>query len=276
VKPDLRNGDERFDFGKNWASYLSLVDADRITAAERSLTEYLGDLASKTFVDIGCGSGLFSLAARNLGAKVTSLDYDPGSVACAKELRRLHRPNDPQWTIRQGSALDDGCLRELGQFDVVYSWGVLHHTGDMWRGLGNMKALGLPGGKLFISIYNDQGAASRVWRRIKRHYNRSGRFGRAGLIAMAGLYFSTRSAMMATLSQMRLTRQQIEHSEPVRARGMDRRHDLIDWVGGYPFEVATPEAVFSFFHRDGFDLDYLKTCGSGLGCNEFVFTYPSE
>jgi 2-polyprenyl-6-hydroxyphenyl methylase/3-demethylubiquinone-9 3-methyltransferase len=56
---------------------------------------------------------------------------------------------------------------------------------------------------------------------------------------------------------------------------MDRKHDLIDWVGGWPFEVSTPEEVFNFYRRRGFQLEALKTCAGGLGCNEFVFTYPS-
>src|SRR3954471_7639318 len=120
----------RFGFGQNWMRYLSSVDEKRIAQAEHSLVDWLGDLHGLRFLDIGCGSGLFSLAARNLGAEVLSFDYDRQSVACAEELRRVYRPGDAGWRIEQGSVLDRAYLASLGAWDVVYSWGVLHHTGS--------------------------------------------------------------------------------------------------------------------------------------------------
>src|ERR1035438_9421685 len=128
---------ERFAFGENWQRFLSLLDESRVLQAEDSLRRMLevSDLRGKTFIDIGCGSGLFSLAARRLGARVQCFDYDPQSVACAQELRRRYFPQDPDWRVEEGSALDTGYLGGLGSFDVVYSWGVLHHTGAMWHGL---------------------------------------------------------------------------------------------------------------------------------------------
>jgi hypothetical protein len=51
--------------------------------------------------------------------------------------------------------------------------------------------------------------------------------------------------------------------------------DLIDWVGGYPFEVAKPEAILDFYLRRGFTLKRLVTCGGSLGCNEYVFVRGS-
>lgn len=54
-------------------------------------------------------------------------------------------------------------------------------------------------------------------------------------------------------------------------RGMSAWRDIVDWAGGYPFEVAKPEEVFDFFQAKGFSLKKLKTCAGGLGCNEFVF-----
>jgi 2-polyprenyl-6-hydroxyphenyl methylase/3-demethylubiquinone-9 3-methyltransferase len=47
--------------------------------------------------------------------------------------------------------------------------------------------------------------------------------------------------------------------------------DVVDWVGGYPFEVARPEEIFEFFKSKGLVLGKFKTCGGGHGCNEFVF-----
>jgi len=166
-------------------------------------------------------------------------------------------------------ALDADYLAGLGLFDVVYSWGVLHHTGDMWRSLDLVAGLVRPGGRLFLAIYNDQGTPSKVWRRVKARYNRGGPLARRLLVAGAGTYFWLKSAPYVV--KTRLT----GGSVAARGRGMDRRRDLVDWVGGYPFEVAMPEAVFGFFRDRGFVLDRLKTCRGGIGCNEYVFTAPS-
>jgi 2-polyprenyl-6-hydroxyphenyl methylase/3-demethylubiquinone-9 3-methyltransferase len=164
---------ERFAFGENWARYLEILDEPRIREAQDSLKRMLevDDLEGKSFLDIGSGSGLFSLAARRLGARVHSLDYDPKSVACTAEVRRRHSPNDPDWTVGEGSALDRDYLESLGPFDVVYSWGVLHHTGKMWDALEAALLPVAPGGRLLIAIYNDTGKETIRWRRIKRIYN---------------------------------------------------------------------------------------------------------
>jgi 2-polyprenyl-3-methyl-5-hydroxy-6-metoxy-1,4-benzoquinol methylase len=259
----------RFAFGANWKSFVDLVDDTRIEAACRSLAEALNvtDLSSRTFLDIGCGSGLFSLAAHRLGASVRSFDFDPDSVAATAGLRRQLAP-DSDWTIDQGSILDERYVAKLGSFDVVYSWGVLHHTGDLWRAVEIAARLVRPGGMLFVSIYNDQGFASRQWRRVKRHYNASGRMTRELLVAGSFVYLHRHRPVNAVL---RLRRRSTERERPVRVRGMSAKHDLVDWVGGYPFEVAKPEEVFGLVHPLGFELRHLKTCGGGLGCNEFVF-----
>lgn len=259
---------ERFAFGENWRQFLDFLNDDRIREAESSLRERLGDIAGCRLIDIGSGSGLFSLAARNLGAAVVSVDYDKTCVECTTELRHRYRQDDPDWGICQGSALDAAFLGGLGDFDIVYSWGVLHHTGDMWTAMANLPDLVAPAGRLFISIYNDQGFASRQWRRIKRSYNSGGRLKRQGVVIAVASYFWSRSAVSTISGWMRGNKGEIVRP----ARGMDRRRDLVDWVGGYPFEVARPEQVFNFYRERGFRLDQLKTCGGGLGCNEFVFT----
>jgi 2-polyprenyl-3-methyl-5-hydroxy-6-metoxy-1,4-benzoquinol methylase len=260
---------QRFAFGENWQRFLSLLNESHIRNAENSLRRMLEvrDLSGKSFLDIGCGSGLFSLAARRLGARVHSFDYDPQSVACTEELRRLNFPQDPDWRIEEGSALDNGYLAALGRFDVVYSWGVLHHTGSMWQGLDNVAGLVAPDGKLFIAIYNDQGKISDRWRTIKRTYNR----------LPNGLRFFVTIPVLVHL-YWRRTVKDLVRLRPLeswrnegRERGMSPWRDLIDWVGGYPFEVAKPEAILDFYLRRGFTLTRLATCGGSLGCNEFVF-----
>src|SRR5205085_2190320 len=129
------NAGKRFRFGSNWISFSHVIDEERIVNAMQSLSGMLGfdNLEGKSFLDVGCGSGLFSLAARRLGAKVFSLDFDPESVRCTRQLKAAYASDDAEWSIEEGSALDCDFLASLGQFDVVYSWGVLHHTGAMWR-----------------------------------------------------------------------------------------------------------------------------------------------
>lgn len=270
---EVRAG-RRFAFGRNWRSYLRRVGDAQIEAAEASLRDFLevDELSGVRFLDIGSGSGLFSLAARRLGARVHSFDYDPDSVACARELRTRFFPDDPDWRIEQGSVLDDRYMASLGQADVVYSWGVLHHTGDMWRAMDLAAARVAVGGKLFIAIYNDQGGASRRWTTVKRLYNRSPAPGRAMLVFGAGAYFAARRVAAQIVGGRGRAKRPAAASE---RRGMDRWHDLVDWVGGYPFEVAKPEQVLDFCRARGFTLLRLRTCAGGLGCNQFVFERTS-
>jgi SAM-dependent methyltransferase len=283
---EIADGD-RFAFGENWSRFLELVDDERIAAAEESLRGMLGvdDLRGRSFVDVGCGSGLFSLAAANLGASVTSFDFDLASVGCALELKRRYRGDDDRWVVVQGSALDVDFLRSLGAFDVVYSWGVLHHTGDMWAALANVETVAAPEATLFISIYNDQGFQSRLWTRVKRKYNSSGQCGRKVILELSRIRLRAPSIILGALFRpygwyrLRASRRSGDSGHgsmsrsmaPKRVRGMDAERDLVDWVGGWPFEVATPEAIFGFFRLRGWELRVLKTCRGGLGCNEFVF-----
>jgi 2-polyprenyl-3-methyl-5-hydroxy-6-metoxy-1,4-benzoquinol methylase len=262
----------RFAFGRNWWHFLSVVDDERVAEARASLCTTLGvtSLKGLSFLDIGSGSGLFSLAAAQLdAARVHSFDSDAASVECTRELKRRFLPEQKTWSIDRGSALDRGYLQSLGTFDVVYAWGVLHHTGDMFRALENAALPVCVGGKLCLAIYNDQGLRSRVWRTIKRTYNRLPYQLRTPYMVavMAPRELRSAAAAIVRLHPVRYVRSWTDYKHQ---RGMSRWYDLVDWVGGYPFEVAKPEVVFSFYAERGFSLVRLETCGGGLGCNQFV------
>lgn len=263
---------QRFEFGANWAHFLALVDEERIVAAERAIQRLLRQprLDGLSFLDIGSGSGLSSLAARRLGARVHSFDYDPQSVATTAELRRRYFGNDAQWTVESGSALDAGYLQGLGRYDVVYSWGVLHHTGRMWEALDNVVDLVAPDGRLFIAIYNDTGTQARRWRAIKKTYNQLPRPLRAPFAALVSVPEESKAFARAILARRPFdyVRRWTDHQA---RRGMSHWHDIIDWVGGYPYEFATPDEIFEFFRERSFTLENLRVGGVGLGCNEFVF-----
>lgn len=260
----------RFAFGRNWAKFLRSLDAGAIERARQSLCELLevDNLTGRRFLDVGCGSGLFSLVARELGATVVSFDFDTQCVACAEQLKRSRRPGDSEWTILGGSILDRSFVESLGRFDVVYAWGVLHHTGQLQTALAHTGLLVGDGGLLCVAIYNDQGGRSRRWRFVKRLYNRLPRALRFLVVgpALVGLWGPP---MLRDLVRGRPF--DIWRNDAARSRGMNPWRDAIDWIGGYPFEVARPEEIFDFYRRRGFVLRRLITCGGGHGCNQFVF-----
>jgi 2-polyprenyl-6-hydroxyphenyl methylase/3-demethylubiquinone-9 3-methyltransferase len=226
-------------------------------------------LAGKSFLDIGSGSGLFSLAAMRLGAsRVHSFDYDPQSVACTKELKRRYFSSAQDWTIHEGSVLDSEYVSRLGRFDIVYSWGVLHHTGAMWQALDNATTRVEPGGSLFIALYNDQGTMSRVWKATKTLYNRS----LACRLVLIPAFVSCILAHGLFLDLAARKNPFLRYREYRKRRGMSIMPDVLDWLGGYPFEVAKPTEVTDFCSKRGFTLlASTISGGSGRGNNQYVF-----
>lgn len=282
--PNEDRDEPAFAFGKNWQRFIAGMSAQRIEAAEASLKRLLGvqTLQGKRFIDAGSGSGLFSLAAVRLGAVVSSFDADPFSVACTRELQDRFGNEQVSWTVEEGSLLDKSYLSTLGQSEVVYCWGVAHHTGSMWEAIENLTKLVAPGGTLVIAIYNDQQYVSRGWHLIKRIYKTLPSFLRPlFVLAVGAVEFLKRLFVTAVACLIRLA----TFKNPItpitnwvtetRTRGMSAWHDLVDWVGGWPFEVATPDEIFRFARDRGFVLQELNTC-SGHGCNEFVFLRPAK
>lgn len=268
---------ERFEFGKNWKGFLRGLNESQIKEAEESLREMLevSDLSGNRFLDVGSGSGIFSLAARRLGARVHSFDYDPESVGCTRELKRRYFCDDPTWTIEEGSVLDANYVSSLGKFDVVYSWGVLHHTGEMWQALENASLPVIRRGRLFIAIYNDMGWRSRIWRWIKKTYNVLPRPLKIPFVLSVFIPGQTK-ALLESIITLRSRDYIASWTEYRHNRGMSRWHDAVDWIGGYPYEVAKPEELAAFFRQKGFQLAKLKRCDYKLGCNEMVFVRGAE
>jgi len=270
AETEIRSG-ERFGFGANWTRFLTVLDEARICDAENSLRRMLGvqTLRGRRFLDIGCGSGLFSLAARRLGAQVYSFDFDLQSVACAQELKRRYFPLDEMWQVEQGSILDRTFIDRLGFFDVVYSWGVLHHTGSMWVAIENaISRVASPRGTLFIAIYNDQGWKSHAWWFVKLIYNRLPHLLRtpfsAAVSALTHLLviikYSIKLKPMVAIAPLLSDR---------RERGMSARYDAVDWIGGFPYEFCRFGLLEDYLKARGFCLTNQRRDGS-LGCNELV------
>ncbi|CAN5189653.1 class I SAM-dependent methyltransferase [soil metagenome] len=263
----VKNG-ERFEFGANWASFIDSIDDDRIREAIASLNKMLGgkDYTGLTFLDAGSGSGLFSLAARQLGFKVHSFDFDKESVKCTRKLKELYFQDDVDWIVEEGSVLDSAYLNLLGEFDVVYSWGVLHHTGQMWNALSNVDLLVKQNGKLFIAIYNDQRLESKVWLKVKQTYNAN----IVGKLLVTTFFVCLYSVGYFFLDLFLLRNPMKRYKTYKQVRGMAMYTDWIDWIGGLPFEVASVEAIFNFYKLRNYTLFNLITTNRH-GCNQFVF-----
>jgi SAM-dependent methyltransferase len=266
----IASNDVRFAFGKNWASFLAELDEPRILEAEKSLQWLLGRarLDGVRFLDIGSGSGLSSLAARRLGAAVRSFDYDRQCVECTKALRDRFFPGDANWLIEQGSILDRNYVAQLGRFDIVYSWGVLHHTGAMLKAIKNASQLVAGEGVFAFALYRKTPLCW-LWTIEKRWYCRASP--RKQRIAR-GLYVLLMRFAFAVVG-----RNFHSYVSNYRGnRGMDYFHDVHDWLGGYPYESITSTQVaqeltnLGFAHvRGNVKLHSISLFGSG--CDEYVY-----
>jgi 2-polyprenyl-6-hydroxyphenyl methylase/3-demethylubiquinone-9 3-methyltransferase len=270
VNESAAPSERRFGFGENWKSFHARLDDTRIAEAEKSLQWLVGRqrLDGARFLDIGSGSGLSSLAARRLGARVVSFDYDPQSVECTKALRDRFFPGDPDWRVEPGSILDRDYLDALGRFDIVYSWGVLHHTGAMAQAIDNASRLVLPDGMLVVALYR-RTPLCRFWAWEKRWYCHASI--RAQAVAR-GLY-----VMLMRLGFALLGRNFAAYVADYRSkRGMDYIHDVHDWLGGYPYESIGPTEVAEKLMELKFEHVRSKVHPASLGlfgsgCDEYVY-----
>jgi 2-polyprenyl-3-methyl-5-hydroxy-6-metoxy-1,4-benzoquinol methylase len=216
-------------------------------------------LAGKSFLDVGCGSGLFSIAAHQLGAtRVIGIDINPHCVEISQVNRDSLAPGS-RIEFHVASVLEPEQLKPFGSFDLVYAWGSLHHTGSMWNAVCNVSRCVAPGGILVLAIYNKH-MTSPAWKTIKWIYNQVPGFAQYFMAVMfAGIIYAAKFLVTRT--------------NPLKKeRGMDFWFDVIDWIGGYPYEYATSSEVETIVTRGGFQLRRSVHASVPTGCNEFVFT----
>jgi 2-polyprenyl-6-hydroxyphenyl methylase/3-demethylubiquinone-9 3-methyltransferase len=263
-----------FEFGENWRNYAKTIDKTRIDAAVEGVKKLFPDgLDGKTFLDIGCGSGLHSLAALILGASsVVAIDIDENSVDTTHQLLARFAP-DTHWTAKVVSIFE-ASPENLGNFDIVYSWGVLHHTGDMWRAIDNASKLVKPDGMFCLAIYAAT-ASDRFWKAEKRIYSK----------APQAIQWCIRQMYMGAFIAAKAVGQ---GSNPIRyilsyskVRGMNFSHDVHDWLGGYPYETANADELIRRVGEAGFQeiRSFLLPYSRGIfgsGCHEFVFKRDDE
>lgn len=263
---DLLDVSTHFRFGENWADYSKLVDERRIADALKSLERLCGDLTGKTFLDIGSGSGLFSVSALRLGAsEVVATDLDEDSVATTRKL--LSKEGRRDWRAERISVFElPHKIRE--KFDIVYSWGVLHHTGDMWRAVENAAAMVKDDGLFAFSLYEKTPLCG-FWTQEKRIYRRLPKLVQS--IIRWGYHSAWAAALLATGHNP--VRRWREGNE----RGMSIAHDAHDWLGGFPYESTSPPDVIAFMEKRGFrhveTVPFRIRLGGlfGSGCTEYVF-----
>jgi SAM-dependent methyltransferase len=266
VEAELTSGELiTFSFGRNWQKYLRRLDYTRVAQARQSLIESLrsSDLSGLTFIDAGCGSGVFSLCALALGAThVTSIDIDPGSIECALRLRERDTGRGT-WEIRKGSLLDSEFVSEIEPADIVYSWGVLHHTGAMWDAIANTMRLVRPGGMLCLALYREPGRVT-AHMALKRCYNA---LPAAFRPVLCGLYYSALAARQSWTARTTPWAYVSEYGR--HSRGMSLWRDVEDWLGGLPCEFATPAGVRAFAAERGFEVRNIMIAPPGAN-NEYL------
>jgi 2-polyprenyl-6-hydroxyphenyl methylase/3-demethylubiquinone-9 3-methyltransferase len=267
---NLLEVESHFSFGENWAHYAEKIDERRIEEAEKSLIRLVGreSIAGRTFLDIGCGSGLFSLAALRLGCqRLLAVDLDPNSVQTTRKTLERYAPPGANWDCQRISVFDLDPAK-VGMFDIVYSWGVLHHTGAMYKAIEKASRMVKPEGMLTLALYGKTPFCG-LWRIEKRIYSRSPKWVQR---AIEKVYSAVVAARLALKGESLKKRRETYFQQ----RGMDMYHDTRDWLGGYPYESISPQEAMTFMHKLGLQPIRSFVCPSigllGAGCDEYSFT----
>jgi len=268
---NLLDQQSHFAFGENWLDYARKIDEEKISRAIDDLRRLSGRqrLDDMTFLDIGCGSGLSALAASRLGAsRVAGVDIDPDSVTAARQVFARFAPGLP--ADFEVCSVFDMTPAGFGTFDIVYSWGVLHHTGDMVRAIETAAALVRPDGELYLALYRKTPYCG-MWRHIKRWYSKASSTSQQRARRMHVFLFKTALKMQG--------RDFDTYVRDYGNRGMDYYNDVHDWLGGYPYQSVAPDECHALLGRMGFavDREFVKRSRHplrgilGSGCNEYAF-----
>tara|TARA_Y100001960_G_C14765841_1_gene876909 strand:+ start:2322 stop:3116 length:795 start_codon:yes stop_codon:yes gene_type:complete len=262
---------ESFDFGSNWKHYSSrALTRFRVEGAREAFSVLTSgiELKSKSFLDVGFGQGLTAFCAAEAGAAVYCLDVNPRCVEALELTSQYFLPEvKEKLNLISGSILSTNDVRQLREnsgtgYDVVHSWGVLHHTGNMEKAFANCAGLVKPGGHLIVAIYNRHWSSA-IWKRIKHLYCRLPRTGQKIMIWLF--------VPVIYLAKLLVTGRNPLKKE----RGMDFLVDIVDWVGGYPYEYATVDEVLDLGTKNGLQILRVSSAAVPTGCNEFVFNKPT-
>ena len=269
-KCDLKDASSHFAFGENWASYAALIDDAAIAESKKGLTKLIPPEAfhGRSFMDIGCGSGLHALAAAELGAsRILAVDIDPVSVETTRKTLSARGVNVP-WQAELISVFELDPAR-LGTFDIVYSWGVLHHTGDMWEAVRKAAAMVAPGGLLALALYRST-YMDAVWKLEKRWYAHAS----PSAQRLAEKIYIAAHRVAWPLTGRGSFRTRVDNYRS--ARGMNFYHDVRDWLGGYPYEATLAPEIDECLASLGFKAERMFVRGKGIGiigsgCDEYVY-----
>jgi 2-polyprenyl-6-hydroxyphenyl methylase/3-demethylubiquinone-9 3-methyltransferase len=269
VRDEKTDVSTHYRFGDNWSRFARGLTEEQRASARSELARFVGveRLSGATFLDLGSGSGVHSLAALELGvSSLSAVDFDPESVRTTEEVLRAHAPCN-RWSVWRANILTDFAA-SAERYDIVYSWGVLHHTGSMWQALEQALCLVRPGGYFAVALYNKTPMCP-AWTVEKRVFSRLPRFVQSGLtVLFVGLL---------------VLRQLLTFTNPVKwyrgyadSRGMSPYFDAHDWLGGYPYESVDHESLVIWMKTRGVTLEYsYRTKGSigvfGTPCGEYLF-----
>ena len=259
---------KRFEFGENWHDFVKKnFSQDKVEISKRHILEFIRreTLQGLTFLDIGCGSGLHSLAAQQAGARsVYGFDFDVESVSAAIFVKE-QAGCPANWSVEQGSIIDDNFVSRIPQFDLVYAWGVLHHTGDVWHAIHNAAGRVKPGGLFYLALYSADvqiDPPPQFWLDVKQKYVSSGKLYRRFMEA----WYIWRFQMNRNIFLLpQLIKIMISYR---KNRGMNMLTDIRDWLGGWPMEFVRDADAILFCKDLGFHLENIAT---GQANTEFLF-----